>query len=68
MSRTELDISQVNGLTTDLANIEIEIANIGNGASGYSGYSGAIPYRWPTGATLVASAPLVSMLTASPGS
>jgi len=41
MSRTELDISQVNGLTTDLANIEIEIANIGNGASGYSGYSGA---------------------------
>ena len=30
--------------------------------------TGAIGYRWPTGATLVASAPLVSMLTASPGS
>ena len=40
MARTELDITQVRGLETDLANIENEIANIGSSTSGYSGYSG----------------------------
>ena len=34
MARTELDITQVRGLETDLANIENEIANIGSSTSG----------------------------------